>query len=596
VFAVEELLQPIDDVQISGMDLRYDPLIDTIQEARSEEDDSLPMGDWVRQTKRADYPLVSTLTRSALLKGSKDLWLAVWLGEATLKLDGYEALEPVLSLLSELQKRFWPNLYPAIEEGDLSLRSAPLHWALSRYTKLLQELPVAGDGIGYGIYRAVRSGNAPNAQDEDALTARMLDAAVAATPKAFYSEVSSTLGRTHILLEELYLLCEENYGEDGPSFVSFRTALEELQNLFSQLLRLKQVQEPDPEPPAPLPPPVEAEPVPASYAPAQEETAAPMPIPALVATPAPAQQRTSTSEAIGLHSWVEVMEHIARCADFVVEQQPAHPTAYLLTLALQYGRESFEEDAPSSEMRVKLKKASEAGDWNALLTNALEALRESSGKHWLDLYRYIWQASQALDADALTSLVVIETRVLHENNTAVAEELFGDDTPVANPETRRWLTSEVFPPELLSPEPEPAAELHPIVPAIQTHEPNSDPYAEAQDLASRGELIPAVRFLLTQDTTKRGARTDFLRRTQVCRLLMESGRNEAAVPILRQLLAEMDEKHLESWEEPQVLSEVLSLLLQALATAADANSMREAIFARLCQIDPAIALTLQPIS
>lgn len=593
MFSVEELVQPIDAARVSGRDLRYDPVIDTIQEARSEEDDSLPMGDWTRQAKRADYALVAKLSHNALLKESKDLWLAVWLGEATLKLDEYQGLEAVISLLIELHNQFWHDLYPAIEEGDLSLRAAPLHWALSRYAILLQEFPVTGDGIGFVMYKAVRSGNISPPQGEDSLTVEKLDAAIAASPKEFYSEIDSVLARTLVLLEELYLLCEKHYGEDGPSFVSLRTILQELKNLSSQLLRLKQAQEPDTESTTPRSSPVEEKSTTETNAFEQEETPAAFQNPISVAASVATDQEHSVFQEMSLKTWEDAMQQIECCADFIMQQQPTHPAAYLLALVLQYSYEPSKENAPSSEMRLSLKKANEAKNWDDLLKNSFHALQKSYGWKWLDLQRYIWQASQALGANELGSLALMQARFLLENDISIMREFFEDDTPVANPETQEWLTNEVRPPEISSPaKQELQTETPRVSPEIKTDEAEADLYNDARELALRSELSAGIRLLLTQSATKKSARQEFLRRTQVCRLLMESERRDAAIPMLRRLLTEIEEKHLEHWEEPDVLSEPLSLLFAALSPA-EAAAEREAIYAHLCGIDPIRAVSLQ---
>ncbi len=40
------------------------------------------MGQWERETKDSDYKAVIKLAEDALLKSTKDLWIAVWLTEA----------------------------------------------------------------------------------------------------------------------------------------------------------------------------------------------------------------------------------------------------------------------------------------------------------------------------------------------------------------------------------------------------------------------------------------------------------------------------------------------------------------------------------
>lgn len=593
MFSVEELLEPIDASSPSGKDLRYDPVMDAIQEARAEEDDSLPMGEWTRQAKRADYALVASLTRNALLKSSKDLWLAVWLGEATLKNDNYAALEPVLTFLIELQKHFWPTLFPEIEEGDHSLRAAPLHWGLTRYTKLLHEFPITSNGVSYETHKAIRAGSLQSTEDETTLTAEKLDAAIGATSKSFYVQISEALNKAQARLDELYLFCEENYAEEGPSFVSLRTALEELQNLSSQFLRLKQAQEPDLDPIIPPhPTSVEQESTPALTESYQEE--ANLSISAVEVTPPPPEQQASmVTKESALHSWEEAMQLLARCADFVAENHAAHPTAYLLALALQMGRESFEESAPTSQTRLNLKRAVDTGNWEELLKESFAALRQDFGTRWLDLYRYIWQGSQALGSNTLSELSLLQARFLMERNSEAAQSFFVDDTPVANQETQRWLSQEVLAQENPETNATTTLFLRPETSAPEQME--DDPYEVARALAIEGNLTAAVRQLLAQSPSTRSPREDFLRRVQVCRLLLEMGRREAAVPMLRQLLHEIQNRQLETWEEPSVLSEVFSLLLQALPPEED-DRERVSVYSLLCRLDPAMALTLQPVA
>jgi type VI secretion system protein ImpA len=57
----DDLLDPIAGENPSGPDLRYDPVFDQIKEARREEDDTLPTGDWDRPAKKADHRQVVKL-------------------------------------------------------------------------------------------------------------------------------------------------------------------------------------------------------------------------------------------------------------------------------------------------------------------------------------------------------------------------------------------------------------------------------------------------------------------------------------------------------------------------------------------------------
>ncbi len=82
------LLAPISADNPAGEPVRYAGVYDAIQEARRA-DDELPMGDWKREAKAADWLAVIKLSTEALVTKSKDLQLAVWLVEALVKRHGF---------------------------------------------------------------------------------------------------------------------------------------------------------------------------------------------------------------------------------------------------------------------------------------------------------------------------------------------------------------------------------------------------------------------------------------------------------------------------------------------------------------------------
>jgi len=125
---LESLLQPIAQDNLCGPSIRYEPMFTEIRMAREEDDPSLPMRQWERPLKKADWPLIETLCETALTKQSKDLQLAVWLTEAWMRQYGLAGLEKGLGLLYDLSYRFWDNIHPEIEDGDCDARIAPFDW------------------------------------------------------------------------------------------------------------------------------------------------------------------------------------------------------------------------------------------------------------------------------------------------------------------------------------------------------------------------------------------------------------------------------------------------------------------------------------
>src|SRR5436309_14785834 len=114
----EALLKPIAGDKPAGESLRYQGVYDSIQEARRAEED-LPMGEWQRDVKAADWRTAINLSTEVTANKSKDLQIGVWLLEALVKRHGFAGLRDGLRLLRELQETFWEGLYPEIEEGDL---------------------------------------------------------------------------------------------------------------------------------------------------------------------------------------------------------------------------------------------------------------------------------------------------------------------------------------------------------------------------------------------------------------------------------------------------------------------------------------------
>src|SRR5579871_4570385 len=121
----DDLLIPIEGPNPSGANLRYDPVYDKIKEARREEAQP-PPGMTEQDRKVADNLQVIKLTTELLTKKTKDLQVAAWFTEASLKHRGFAGLKDGLALCLGLVEKFWDTLYPEIEEGDAESRGAPL--------------------------------------------------------------------------------------------------------------------------------------------------------------------------------------------------------------------------------------------------------------------------------------------------------------------------------------------------------------------------------------------------------------------------------------------------------------------------------------
>jgi len=134
---VARLLAPLAADAPCGAPARHDPVFTTIRLLREEDDPQLPMGQWERPLKRADWPAIEATCIGMLAERSKDLQIAVWLVEAWMRQHGVDGLRQGLRMLDALLRAYWDDLHPRIEadeagqgdiEPDYDARLAPLEW------------------------------------------------------------------------------------------------------------------------------------------------------------------------------------------------------------------------------------------------------------------------------------------------------------------------------------------------------------------------------------------------------------------------------------------------------------------------------------
>ncbi|MFT4113338.1 type VI secretion system protein TssA [Silvibacterium sp.] len=140
------LLEPIPGERPCGEWLRYEGVYEQVREARREDDAALPQGVWQSELKRADWPAVEALCAGALQSRSKDLYLAAWLLEAWVQLDGFAGALRGLELVHGLCAAFWDSIYPALSD-DLDARLAPIQWINDKLPRRLRLVPLTRPGM-----------------------------------------------------------------------------------------------------------------------------------------------------------------------------------------------------------------------------------------------------------------------------------------------------------------------------------------------------------------------------------------------------------------------------------------------------------------
>jgi len=585
----DDLLNPLPDSSPRGENLRYASVYDKIKEARQEDDDDSPQGEWQRQRKKADLPAVFKLAGDVLATKSKDLQVAAWLCEALLRREGFAALPECIFLIHELQLRFWDILYPELDNGSPEFRATPGEWFSSRCDYLLRRIPIAGKSFDWLKYKESRTipyendlrDDKDKARREEAVTEQRplpeeFDSAFNSTPKSFYVAACVDLEAATEALASLEAFCDEKYGNVAPNFGKVRNVLSELKQGLEGLLKKKRELEPDP--------------APAGVAEIES---------ALAETTEPQQQEFAqpTTETPKSSDPEEIFAIIGRLAAHMRKTDPQAVAAYLLSRSARWGElrsagDSLDSSllaAPSTDLRQNLKRFSNEGNWEELLNATETAMVSPCGRAWLDLQRYAWTACSQLGYYAVAKAICSELRALVRDFPSLPTVALADDTPAANPETRAWIEQNI-----LDPQPEPSPVFVDAAPqpraSVNGH---TDHYQEAAQLARAGRMVEAMELLGRNTGDSDSGREKFLRHLRVSQLCLNTGHFAIAYPILQDLFAEMQRRELLDWEGTDFVVEPLKLLVQCIDKTSQDTQERARIYNLLCRLEPGVALQLQ---
>ncbi len=333
-------------------------------------------------------------------------------------------------------------------------------------------------------------------------------------------------------------------------------------------------------------------------------------LPAEAAAPAPGQAARPAAAAaagparasdveIGSESDVSLL--LGRCADWLRRRDARTPLAYLLPRAQSWvdidggpddsgGKLAF--GGPDSQLVASMRQLADARDWPALL----EAAEEASWNLplWLDAQRFACQALTGLGAEHRLAVLAIQdqVRALLARAPKLPRLRFDDGTPLADPDTQRWLEREV------GTSGAGAGAAAASAPASEAGAEELEAgRAEARELAAKGDVPAALARLdaaLARDPSPRGR---FLGRFELASFCSELGRHRLARPIFDELVEDAARHALERWE-PELYARVLEAAFRCLSQLAgegdpDAAARAEEVFRRLCRASPATAAGLE---
>lgn len=327
------LLQPISAREPAGEWLRYEGTYDAVQDARREEDESLPKGIWTSKPKRADWAKVDALCQKALRERTKDLQLAVWLAEAWLQLHGPRGFARGLALCYELLDRFWDSLYPILDDGDTAYRLAPLEFLDRKVALRLKQLPLTKaaekdlPALSFADWeQALHNQKHSEPGTSTVLLPAQFLSAAAATPTADLGALKASLQELQEAAVAVEAAVARHTGEPGSILRGLRALITEILVLITPYIPEDQAAVPG----------ERAAADPLTTAPAESSRAAAPPA-APDGTQAAAAPAGSEAAAGPIRSRVEAFRRLAEAADYLLHTEPHSPVPYLVKRAISWG-------------------------------------------------------------------------------------------------------------------------------------------------------------------------------------------------------------------------------------------------------------------
>jgi type VI secretion system ImpA family protein len=338
------LLAPIAGDDPCGESLRYDPLMDKLQELRRQDDPSLPQGVWTHELKRSDFAAVAALCSEALTTRSKDLQVAAWLTEAWTRQEGFAGCARGLRLLDALCERYWQGLHPRIEDDDLDFRLAPLHWLVHGLPTTLTALeithPTLEDEQRYRWNDYLAAQRLANLARTDAKAAQQeatdgkptlekIRLSLTLTPSDFLRELKTDLARCRAGIDQLDQRLTALAGEQAPGFAALREPLAAIAAFVTKELSQRSASEPPEEEPMNSPPST-------ATGPAGTDAAEP-------ATAGAAAAGRPASAGGAITSRAEAYRRLEEAAEYLRRTEPHSPVPYLVQRAISWGGLSLAE-------------------------------------------------------------------------------------------------------------------------------------------------------------------------------------------------------------------------------------------------------------
>lgn len=328
---LERLLTPIPGASPAGVSLRYEGTYSKIQEARREDDATLPQGVWETKLKVADWRAAITLASDALEKRSKDLQIAIWLAEAWLNRHGFPGIAPGLELSAKLLARFWDTCFPDLDD-DGDARVNLVEWMDDTFGRKIRIIPFTGDTASGATYtledweaalqidRPGARSRVPILEDGSPASREAILARISLTGYRFWADLLRVL-RAALAAAELLEQTLAARLPKPPVLMRMKDALRSIERVAEDVIAMTKKDAPPEEVPAldPAAPSLHA------------------------GDPGAPDEAPPRSIAGPIGSRADAYRKLSEAADFLLRTEPHSPVPYLVKRAISWGNMSLAE-------------------------------------------------------------------------------------------------------------------------------------------------------------------------------------------------------------------------------------------------------------
>ena len=101
-----------------------------------------------------------------------------------------------------------------------------------------------------------------------------------------------------------------------------------------------------------------------------------------------------------------------------------------------------------------------------------------------------------------------------------------------------------------------------------------------------GQPQKGIELLMREAEQEKSSRARFLRRSEAAQIMVDGGLEAVALPILKELLEQIEAHKLDDWEAGDAVARPMGLLYRCLEKLGGDAEMKDNLYRQICRLDP----------